>query len=90
MAFMRSVMKDILTTIQQLCCKNSKEEIKIINFAYILLRGFREFTIISEIDNRHCDDADLRIKDHINGIYDEEVDSTRHKIITKVSNLSYS
>jgi hypothetical protein len=47
MKYLRDKFKESLEIVQLLCCKTSEEEILLINFAYILLRGFREFTMIA-------------------------------------------
>ena len=43
------------------------------NFAYVVIRGLREFTIIAEIDFNHCNDSDIKIKDYINSVCDTHV-----------------
>lgn len=68
MNILRQYFVNMLKIVKDMCCRNRAEQIKLLNFSYILLRGFREFTVIAEMDYHHCNDSDIKIKDFINSI----------------------
>ena len=41
METLSNIFRDIFINVQQLCCKTKSEETILVNFAYVLLRGFR-------------------------------------------------
>lgn len=86
----RTIFREVFINVQQMCCKTKSEETILVNFAYVLLRGFREFAMISEIDPHHCNDAHIRIKDEFNSICDRTSTEIKHDIIIKISELEYS
>jgi hypothetical protein len=90
MDILKQTFIKIFLTLQELCCRNAEEEATLISFAFIVLRGFEDFKVITRVDtvNREVTGNSRKIYDYLVSASNLNIQDCKLAIVKNISSLN--
>jgi hypothetical protein len=90
MDILKKTFMKIFLTLQELCCRNAAEEGTLVDFAFIVLRGFEDFKAITRVDKLNMDISGTprKIYDYLVSTSNRKIQDYKLAIIKNISSLN--